>query len=218
MLINLLVIIFIISALHSILFKKYGLNDIIIWVTYGMVIGYRTFEPIQGLKIHPIEVLVYAGIIRIVLTDIYPIFNLPKIIVFLSYIFLAFFILDLFTRYNPIVLLEFKNAFILVSIFFIIKYIPISDNTFTSFTIAYLKSVTLISFLGIIEYNYPEVISSIFGFENNYSLDTKNSILFNRLAFLFWGSHLAANLIPPIFPMLMYLKWKEHAFLKVTLF
>ena len=206
--------IFILFALHSILLKKDGLNNTIIWVTYGMVIGYRTFEPIQGLKIHPIEVLVYAGIIRIVLTDIYPIFNLPKIIVFLSYIFLAFFILDLFTRYNPIVLLEFKNAFILVSIFFIIKYIPISDNTFTSFTIAYLKSVTLIAFLGILEYNYPEVISSIFGFEYNYSLDTKNSILFNRLAFLFWGSHLAANLIPPIFPMLMYLKWKEHAFLK----
>ena len=210
MLINLLVIIFIISALHSILFKKYGLNDIIIWVTYGMVIGYRTFEPIQGLKIHPIEILVYAGILRIILTNIYPIINLPKVIVFLSYIFLSFFILDILTRYNPIVLLEFKNSFLLISIFFLIKHIEINEKTFTAFSVAYLKSVTLIAFLGLLEYNFPEVISSIFGFQNNYSFEINENILFNRLAFLYWGSHLAANLIPPAFPILIFLKWKEH--------
>ena len=33
-----------------------------------------------------------------------------------------------------------------------------------------------------------------------------NSILFNRVAFLFWGSQLAANLIPPVFPILVILK------------
>ena len=190
--------------------KKDGLNNTIIWITYGMVIGYRTFEPIQGLKIHPIEILVYAGILRIILTNIYPIINLPKVIVFLSYIFLSFFILDILTRYNPIVLLEFKNSFLLILIFFLIKHIEINEKTFTAFSVAYLKSVTLIAFLGLLEYNFPEVISSIFGFQNNYSFEINENILFNRLAFLYWGSHLAANLIPPAFPILIFLKWKEH--------
>ena len=57
-------------------------------------------------------------------------------------------------------------------------------------------------------------MSSIFGFQNNYSFDHSESILFDRLAFLYWGSHLAANLIPPVFPILIFLKWKEHVLLK----
>ncbi len=206
--------IFILFALSKILFNRDGLDNSIIWITYGIVLGYRTFEPIQGLKLHPIEILVYATVLRIIVTNIYPLISFPKIIVFLGYMFISFFIIDILTRYNPMVLLEFKNAFLLIAIFFIIRHIEINENIFTLFSLTYLKSVTLISFLGLLEYNYPEVISSIFGFQNNYSFDTKESILFNRLAFLYWGSHLAANLIPPVFPILIFLKWKEHALLK----
>ena len=136
MFIKSLVLVYIFFALRNILFSKDGLNNSLIWITYGMIIGYRTFEPIAGLKIHPIEILVYAGILRIILTNIYPIINLPKVIVFLSYIFLAFFILDFFTRYNPMVLVEFKNSFLLISIFFLIKHIEINEKAFTSFAIA----------------------------------------------------------------------------------
>ena len=206
--------IFILFALSKILFSRDGLDISIIWITYGIVLGYRTFEPIQGLKIHPIEILVYATVLRILVTNIYPLISFPKIIVFLGYMFISFFIIDILTRYNPIVLLEFKNAFLLIAIFFLIRYIEINENIFTLFSFTYLKSVTLISFLGLLEYNFPEVISSIFGFQNNYSFDTKQSILFDRLAFLYWGSHLAANLIPPAFPILIFLKWKKHASLK----
>ena len=206
--------IFILFALSKILFNRDGLDNSIIWITYGIVLGYRTFEPIQGLKLHPIEILVYATVLRIIVTNIYPLISFPKIIVFLGYMFISFFIIDILTRYNPMVLLEFKNAFLLIAIFFIIRHVEINENIFTLFSLTYLKSVTLISFLGLLEYNYPEVMSSIFGFQNNYSFDTKESILFNRLAFLYWGSHLAANLIPPVFPILIFLKWKEHALLK----
>ena len=206
--------IFILFALSKILFSRDGLDTSIIWITYGIVLGYRTFEPIQGLKIHPIEILVYATVLRILVTNIYPLISFPKIIVFLGYMFISFFIIDILTRYNPIVLLEFKNAFLLIAIFFLIRYIEINENIFTLFSFTYLKSVTLISFLGLLEYNFPEVISSIFGFQNNYSFDTEQSILFDRLAFLYWGSHLAANLIPPAFPILIFLKWKKHASLK----
>ena len=90
--------------------------------------------------------MVYAGILRIIATNIYPLMILPKVIVFLGYMFISFFILDILTRYNPMVLLEFKNAFLLIAIFFVIKHIKINENTFTSFSVAYLKSVTIISF------------------------------------------------------------------------
>ena len=48
-------------------------------------------------------------------------------------------------------------------------------------------------------------MESVFGFQamNDNSI---NSVLFSRLAFLYWGSHLAANLVPPVFPILLLLK------------
>ena len=214
MVIKALVIVFLLSALFNILLKRDGLNNTIVWMTYGMVVGYRTFEPIEGLKLHPIEIIIYASALRIIITKVYPILNFPKIILCLNYLFLVFFLLDVFTRYSPIVLIEFKNAFLLVAIFFLIRHIPINDFTFTSFSTTYLKSATIISLLGILEYNFPIAVSSIFGFQHDYTFNTNESILFNRLAFLYWGSHLAANLIPPVFPILLFLKWKNHDFVK----
>ena len=42
----------------------------------------------------------------------------------------------------------------------------------------------------------------------------QNNSIFNRVAFLFWGSHLAANLIPPVFPILIYLRSKNYKLIK----
>ena len=48
-------------------------------------------------------------------------------------------------------------------------------------------------------------MESLFGFQAQGDVSV-NSILFSRLAFLYWGSHLAANLIPPVFPIILLLK------------
>jgi hypothetical protein len=56
-------------------------------------------------------------------------------------------------------------------------------------------------------------MSSIFGFKNQ-SLNISENIIFTRLAFLFWGSHLAANLIAPVFPILILLKSEKDPIAK----
>ena len=67
----------------------------------------------------------------------------------------------------------------------------------------------MIAILGIIEYKFPSFMSSIFGFRSR-PMNVPENIFFTRLAFLFWGSHLAANLIPPVFPILLLLKAEKE--------
>jgi hypothetical protein len=73
-----------------------------------------------------------------------------------------------------------------------------------------LFAASAISILGITEYLFPSFMSFIFGFEIEVSSMYVGSI-FSRLAFLFWGSHLAANLIPPVFPILLLLKAEKDS-------
>jgi len=74
-------------------------------------------------------------------------------------------------------------------------------------------AASLISILGIIEYLFPSFMSSIFGFESE-PINNFESVFFSRLAFLFWGSHLAANLIAPVFPILILLKVEPPSIVK----
>jgi len=74
-------------------------------------------------------------------------------------------------------------------------------------------AASLISILGIIEYLFPSFMSSIFGFESE-PINNFESVFFSRLAFLFWGSHLAANLIAPVFPILLLLKVEKDSIIK----
>jgi len=67
--------------------------------------------------------------------------------------------------------------------------------------------------MGIIEYLFPSFMSSIFGFQSRYT-NAPESIFFTRLAFLFWGSHLAANLVAPVFPILLLLKVEKNSIVK----
>jgi len=56
-------------------------------------------------------------------------------------------------------------------------------------------------------------MSSLFGYQIEFQR-IENNIIFSRLAFLFWGSHLAANLIPPAFPILLLLKAEKDPIVK----
>ena len=66
MIINLLLVGFTLIGVNDILFNKNGIKNSIRWIIIGFVIGYRTIEPVNGLKLHPIEILAYAACIRIV--------------------------------------------------------------------------------------------------------------------------------------------------------
>ena len=77
----------------------------------------------------------------------------------------------------------------------------------------YIFAISAISTLGVVEYFFPIFISNIFGHQPDQFLFQNNSI-FNRVAFLFWGSHLAANLIPPVFPILIYFRSKNYKLIK----
>ena len=103
------------------------------------------------------------------------------------------------------VLMEFKNAFLLIVVFFITQHIIFHKAYFIRLLKSYLLAASLISILGITEFLFPSFMSSIFGFSNKAN-DIPSSIFFTRLAFLFWGTHLAANLIAPVFPILLLLK------------
>ena len=209
--INLLVILFTLSGMYSILFSKKGIEYSFHWIIFAFVLGYRTFEPFSGLKLHPIEMFIYASIIRIIISGAFKYRKMSLAVTFLSIFFIIFFFIDLFTRYDSIVLLEFKNAFLLVLIFFIARYIYFSKMYITRLLKYYLVACSIISILGITESIFPSIMSSIFGFTQQ-SIYLSDNILFNRLAFLFWGSHLAANLIPPVFPIILLLKAEKDPF------
>ena len=69
MIIDLLVIGFTLVGIQSILFTNNGLEKSLQWIILAFMLGYRTFEPIPGLKLHPIEIFIYASILRIIVTS-----------------------------------------------------------------------------------------------------------------------------------------------------
>ena len=211
--INLLVILFTIAGIRSILLTNNGLEKSLQWIIFAFILGYRTFEPILGLKLHPIEIFVYASIIRIIVSSSPKYLKMPLSISLLGIFFVTFFILDCLSRYNQYVLLEFKNSILLFMIFFIIQHIQIKKVDIIRLLKIYLFSASTISILGIIEFLFPSFISSLFGYQIEFQ-HIENNIIFNRLAFLFWGSHLAANLIPPAFPILLLLKAEKDPIVK----
>jgi|APSaa5957512535_1039671.scaffolds.fasta_scaffold59969_2 hypothetical protein len=217
MIINLLVIGFTLIGIRSILFTNNGLEKSLQWIILAFILGYRTFEPIPGLKLHPIEIFIYASIIRIIVSGPPKYFKMPINISLLGIFFSTFFIVDCLSRYNQYVLLEFKNSIVLFMLFFIIQHIQIKKVYFIKLLKIYLFSTSIISILGILELLFPSTLAAVFGFQNEYAVLSEN-ILFLRLKFLFWGSHLAANLIPPAFPILLLLKAEKDPLVKNTYF
>jgi hypothetical protein len=213
MIINLLVIGFTLFGVKEILFKHNGIESSLHWIIMAFVLGYRTFEPIQGIRVHPIEILVYATIIRIIISGAIKYRKIPVAVSLISIFCVTFFLIDGLTRYSPFVLNEFKNAFLMILIFFITQHIHFSKSYFVRLLKHYLLASSLISIMGILEFMFPLFISSIFGFQNQ-AINTSENILFTRLAFLFWGSHLAANLIPPAFLILILLKTEKDPIIK----
>ena len=209
MIINLLVIIFVIFGINRILFRNNGIKNSLKWIIFAFVLGYRTFELAPGISIHPIEIFVYATIIRIIISDAVKYWKISISVSMLGIIFIVYFFMDLLTRYHFVVLLEFKNSFLLILIYFISQHIYFSKSYFIRLLKYYLMAASLISILGILEYLIPSFMSFIFGFQSN-QVNNLESLFFNRLAFLFWGSHLAANLIPPVFPILLLLKAEKN--------
>ena len=211
--INLLVILFTLAGIRSILLTKNGLENSLKFIIFAFVLGYRTFELIPGLKLHPIELFIYSCIIRIIISNAVKYREMSLAISLLGIFFIAYFFIDFLTGYHFMVLLEFKNAFLLILIFFITQHIHFSKSYFVRLLKYYLMAASLISILGVIEYLFPSFMSSIFGFQSR-SMNTPESIFFTRLAFLFWGTHLAANLIAPVFPIILLLKVEKDSIVK----
>ena len=205
MIINLLVIGFTLFGVKEILFKHNGIKSSLHWIIMAFVFGYRTFELVPRIPFHPIEILVYATIIRIIISGAIKYGKMPIAVTALSIFYVTFFVIDLLTRYNLFIVNEFKNAFLLIFVCFITQHIHFHKDYIIRLLKTYLFAVSAISILGIIEYLFPSFMSSLFGFEIEVESMYVGSI-FSRLAFLFWGSHLAANLIPPVFPILLFLK------------
>jgi hypothetical protein len=208
--INLLVIGFTLFGVIEILFKHNGLERSLHWIILAFVLGYRTFELIPRIPFHPIEILVYATIIRIIISGAIKYRKMPIAVTALSIFYVSFFIIDMLTRYNPILVNEFKNAFLLTLVSFIAQYIHFHKDYTIRLLKTYLFAASAISILGITEYLLPSFMSSLFGFGIEVESIYVGSI-FSRLAFLFWGSHLAANLIPPVFPILLLLKAEKDS-------
>jgi len=205
MIIKIIVIIFILIAIYNILIDENGIENSMAWIVLAFVFGYRTIEPVNGFKLHPIEIITYAACFRILLFNRIRIYKMPLTISLMSTLFVLYFILDVLSRFNPMVLLEFKNSILMVGIFFTALHIKFDLKYVRVLLRFYLFPISLISLLGISEFLFPASIRSIFGYENSQNL-INNDLLFNRVAFLFWGSHLAANLIPPVFPILLFLR------------
>jgi len=210
MIINLLIIGFILFGVKEILFKHNGIESSLHWVIMAFVIGYRTFELVPHIPFHPIEILVYATIIRIIISGAIKYRKIPIAVTVLSIFYVTLFVIDLLTRYNPFIVNEFKCALLLSMIFFDTQHIYFYKGYIIWLLKTYLFVASAISILGITEYLFPSFMSSLFGFEREVNLISADP-LFTRLAFLFWGSHLAANLVPPVFPILLLLKGEKDS-------
>ena len=119
MIIKLIVILFTLFGIKGILLDRNGITNSFKWIILAFVLGYRTFTPFAGLKIHPIEIFVYSTILRIIISGAPKYREMPKSIMGLSLLFIFYFFIDFLTRYNSVALIEFKNAFLLFLIFFI---------------------------------------------------------------------------------------------------
>ena len=202
--INLLVILFTLIGLKRILFSSEGVKESLIWVIYALILGYRTFEPLPRIGFHPIEIFIYAAISRLILFKMKPYNSFPILYKMLTAIFISHVFVDLFDSYDLQALNEFKNAFLLMLILFLTNHIYVDKNYIINIFRHYTVAVSLIAFLGIIEFLFPAFMSRVFGFSKSVLANSDN-IFFNRLAFFYWGSHLAANLIPPFFPITLFL-------------
>ena len=209
MIINVLVIVFTIAGIRAILFSKNGLEKSLKWLIFAFLLGYRTFEPIPGLKLHPIEILIYAAIVRIIIIKPSKFVKMPVSISILGIFFITIFAIDILTRYDQWALVEFKNSLLFILIFLIARYIDFNKSYVIKLLRAYFIIATIISTIGILEFLFPSLIANLFGFQESVRPKAQ-SIYFSRLAFLFWGSHLAANLIPAVFPILLLLKTERE--------
>ena len=205
MIINLLVIGFTLFGVKEILFKHNGIESSLHWIIIAFVIGYRTFELVPRIPFHPIEILVYATIIRIIISGAIKYRKMPIAVTVLSIFYVTLFVIDLLTRYNPFEVNEFKCALLLAMIFFVTQHIYFYKGYIIRLLKTYLFVASAISILGITEYLFPSFMSSIFGSQIE-AINNSGSIFFTRLGFLYWGSLLAANLVPPVFPILLLLK------------
>ena len=217
MIINLFVIGFTLFGVKEILFKHNGIENSLHWIIIAFILGYRTFEPISGIRLHPIEILVYATIIRIIISGAIKYRKMPIVVSLISIFYVTFFFIDMLTRYNLIMVNEFKNAFLLIVIFFVTQHIHFHKGYLIRLFKTYMLAASVISILGIVEFIFPSFMSSIFGFENEVHSIFVGSV-FSRLAFLYWGSHLAANLIPPLFPIILFLKAEKDPIVKNNYF
>ena len=220
MFINIIIITFTLFGVRSILFDYDGVRKSFIWIIWAFCLGYRTFVTVPNLIFHPIEIFSLICIIRIFSTNHYRYRRIPRIYNIIFFLFFIRFIVD-FNFSSVYVLNEFKNILLLYQLFFISQYIEFDEKNFYYFIRNFLFPALYISIFGIVEYFNPMITSTIFGYDNlnidqNYiNFDQK---LFGRLEFLFWGTHLAANTITPIFPILFYLRFKKYGILNNPIF
>ena len=211
MLTNIIIIGFTLLGVRNILFNQNGVRNAFIWIIWGFCLGYRTFETIPYLFFHPIEIFSFACIIRLFTTYHLPIRKIPVIYTVTFGLFFIRLIVG-FEFSNMRVFNEFKNISFFYQLYFISRFIKYDDEFFLRIAKSYLIPAIYISIFGIIEYLFPDITSSIFGYQFlNIDLNYSNidNRIFGRLSFLFWGTHLAANIITPIFPILLYLKSKK---------
>ena len=123
MIIKSIIIIFSIFGIKDILFNKNGIENSLKWIIIAFCFGYRTFSIIPGLILHPIEMLIYACIIRIIISGSVKLYKLPISISILSSFFITVFFIDCLTIYWKGVLIEFKNAILLLLVFFVVQHI-----------------------------------------------------------------------------------------------
>jgi len=211
-LINLLIIGFTLLGVRSILYEKDGVEKTFIWILWAFCLGYRTFSTIPMLVIHPIEIFSFTCIIRLFSSNHYRYRRIPMIHRIILFLFFIVFVVGVINDFSPYVLNDFKAISLLYQFYFISQYIKFDQDSFFRIIKHYFIPAVYISLFGVIEYYNPTISSSIFGFDKSsqHGYEIIDQRMFGRLAFMFWGTHLAANVIPPIFPILFYLKVKKN--------
>jgi hypothetical protein len=171
---------------------------------WAMALGYRTVELTQGLKVQPLEVLLWAYAMVASAQGKISFSAVPR---WLG-LFLLFTLVSTFSSSRPwtIVVSEFKAILILVPVFMLIKDAMQSADLLPKVFKAFIGVAFIISALGIFEYHLPGVARAIpfFGSPDSYY----SYGAFYRANFSFFGNSIASFL--PTMALAFYPYYKNQ--------
>lgn len=185
-----------------------------------LALGYRTLHVTSHLSIHPAEVLLWATFLLMAVSrESSPSKGaLPRLPGWVK-VFWVFWLWGLllgweYERPWDVMFSEFKNFLVLVPLFLVARNVLADRRAWAATQWVFFGTGTLVGFLGVLEYAFPDLVEAIPGFAANpYASPELGG--FERATFSFYGAPVATFMLVMTAPLAVSL-WRSrpHPYLK----